>query len=103
MQLFAQPSLLKRWNHKHRMAAARDDQTNEPLAETPSNSSEVVERGTRRKEQRVVLSRLRGRTAGRERRSGHKLLRPFNALTKFIRSDGVNAVSQGLEPRKGRK
>src|SRR6267154_2087394 len=101
MKLFAQPSLLKRRNHKHRMAAARDDQTHQPLAETPSNSSEVVERGTRRKEKRVVLSRLRGRTARRERRSGHKLVRPFNTLLKFIRSNGVSAVAEPLERREG--
>src|SRR5882762_11560309 len=104
VKLLAQPSLLKRWNHKDRMAAARDDQANQPLAESPSNSSEVVERCARGKEKRVVFSRLRGRTAGRERRSGHKLLRPFNALPKFIRSNGVNAFPKWLKPGKsGRK
>src|SRR5712671_7904221 len=82
------------------MAAARYDQPHQPLAESPSNSSEVVERCARRKEKRVVFSRLRGRTAGRERRSGHKLLRPFNALPKFIRSDRANTFPQWLKPRK---
>src|SRR5882757_1758116 len=82
------------------MAAARDDQANQPLAETPPNSSEVVKRCARRKEKRVVLSRLRGRTARRERRSRHKLLRPFNALPKFIRSYRTNAFPQRLKPGK---
>src|SRR5712671_5549175 len=100
VQLFAQPPFLKRRNHKHRMAAARDDQANEPLAESPSNSSEVVKRCAWRKEKRVVFSRLRGRTAGRERRSGHKLLRPLNTLPKFIRSDSTNAFPQWLKPGK---
>src|SRR5882762_5072443 len=100
VELLAQPSLLKRWNHKDRMAAARDDQANQPLAETPSNSSEVVKRCARGKEKRVVFSRLRGRTAGRERRSGHKLLCPLNTLPKFIRSDRANAFPQWLKPGK---
>src|SRR5712671_3112885 len=82
------------------MAAARDDQAYQPLAETPSNSSEVVERCARGKEKRVVFSRLRGRPARRERRSGHKLLRPFNTLPKFVRSNRPNALPQRLEPRK---
>src|SRR6267154_4010714 len=104
VELLAQPSLLKRWNHKDRMAAARDDQANQPLAESPTNSSEVVERCARRKEKRVVLSRLRGRTAGRKRRSGHKLLRPLNTLPKFVWSYRTNAFPQRLKPGKsGRK
>src|SRR5258707_13114679 len=98
VKLLAQPPLLKRRNPKHRMAAARDDQPHQPLAETPSNSSEVVERCARRKEKRGVFSRLRGRTAGCERRTGHKLLCPFNTLPKFIRSYRTNAFSQGLDP-----
>src|SRR5258705_1354880 len=100
MQLFAQSPFLKRRNHKHRMAAARDDQAYQSLAESPSNSSEVVERCAWHKEKRVVFSRLRGRTAGRERRSGHKLLRPLNTLPKFIRSDRTNAFPKWLKPGK---
>src|SRR5882762_6398388 len=100
VQLFAQPPLLKRRNHKDRMAAARDDQANQPLAETPSNSSEVVKRCARRKEKRVVFSRLRGRTVRRERRSGHKLLRPLDTLPKFIRSYRTNAFPKWLKPGK---
>src|SRR5882762_5086430 len=100
VKLLAQSPFLKRRNHKHRMAAARDDQPHQPLAETPSNSSEVVERCARRKEKRVVFSRLRGRTAGRKRRSGHKLLRPLNTLPKFVRSDRTNAFPQWLKPGK---
>src|SRR6267378_7601831 len=100
VKLLAQPFLLKRWNHKDRMAAARDDQANQPLAETPSNSSEVVKRCARRKEKRVVFSRLRGRTVRRERRSGHKLLRPLDTLPKFIRSYRTNAFPKWLKPGK---
>src|SRR6267378_5797330 len=100
MQLLAQPPFLKSRNNKHRMPSAMDDQANQPLAKPPSNSREVVERCARGKEERVIFCSLRGRAARRERRSSHKLLRPFNALPKFVRSDSTNAFPQWLKPGK---
>jgi hypothetical protein len=101
MELFAEAAFFKGGNHEDRVASARDDEAYEALAEAPANAREVVERCARGKEKRVVFGSLRGRAAGSGRRISHEALRVFDALTKFVGSDGVNAVAQRLEGGEG--
>ncbi len=102
MELFAEAAFFEGGNHKDRAASARDDEAHEALAETPADAREVAERCARGKEKRVVFCSLRGRAAGSGRRISHEALRVFDALTKFVGSDGVNAVTERLQGRESR-
>src|SRR5216683_8047063 len=95
--LFAGAAFFEGGDHKDGVADARDDEAYEAFAEAPTDSGEVVERSAGGEEERVVFCGLRRRAAGRGRRIGHEVLCVFDALMKFVGSDGVNAVAEWLE------
>src|SRR2546422_462703 len=72
-----------RWGISERLLA-RNDQREKPLADPPANAGEVVQRGAWREIERRDL-----RVA-----VGHQLLRPGNARAKFVRRDGLDAISE---------
>jgi hypothetical protein len=103
MELFAEAAFFEGGNHKDGVADARDDEAYEAFAEAPTDSGEVVERSARGEEKRVVFGSLRWRTAGSGRCIGHEALRVLDALSKFVGSNGVNAVAERLKGGKSRR
>src|SRR4029077_12783086 len=101
-ELFAEAAFFKGGNHENGLARARNDEAYEAFAQTPANPREVVERSAGGEEKRVVVGSLRGRAAGSGRRISHEALRVFDALTKFVGSDGVNAAAERLQGRESR-
>ncbi len=83
-QLFAETAFCEGRADHQRIPRARNDQREKPLADPPANAGEVVQRSARRQIQRRDL-----RVA-----VGHQLLRPGNARAKFVRHDGLDAVSE---------
>src|SRR5258708_4615930 len=92
MELFAEAAFFEVGNHKDGVADARDDEAYEAFADAPTDSREVVERSARGEEKRVVFCGLRWRAARSGRRISHEVLCGFDALTKFVGSNGGNAV-----------
>ena len=86
-KLFAKSALFKRGTDEKRPAGARQKQREEPFARPPANAGEVVERSSRRNEERVEF--------WREIR--HQLLCPREASTEFIVGDRNDAGAKGLQ------
>src|SRR5260370_7284130 len=97
MELFAEAAFFEGGDHKDGVADARDDEAHKALAESPTDSGEVVERSAGGEEERVVFCSLGWRAAGRGRRIGHAVLCVFDALMKFVGSKGVTAVTERIQ------
>src|SRR5439155_22828971 len=88
-KLFVEAALFKRGTDEKRLAGARQKQREEPFAGPPANAGEVVERRSRRNEERVEFWR----------EIGHQLLRPREASAELLVGNGNDARAEGLQRR----